>query len=274
MKQVILEAQAAAAAASAAAASSSAGIPNEDAHGDSHGLPPTLPVSALPTSPVKSSNSNSNKEVKLNPSSCSAISPPQQDIYFPAPQGALGDNVDEHGLAGFFFRVTLLSCSSLQGKNESGVSDPVVQLDYDGKVVFSTVCKSTNNPTWNECFNFNVSTKRPKLTFTVWHSPKFSLGSDTVGAFLGTACISDVSSCQGVVQNLMLQKKSSQSFIGGSICFQIDDPALRKPDVQHSKFRAKTRAVQVAPTWIQMDPPQNESWLEIFYDILVTSKQK
>ena len=258
LKKVVLEA-AAAAAATAAAATASVGatavtgntqdsihLPSLDAH----------PDQGLRKMPQK-------------------VNTKQPDAA-PLPSGsnALGDDFDEHGLAGFFIRVTLLSGSSLLGKNDNGTSDPIVQLDYDGRVVFSTVCKSTNNPTWNECFTFNVSTKNPKLTLTVWNHTKFITGPDTVGSFLGTACLEDASSSVGIVQNVMLLKKSSQNLMGGCICIKIDDPALKSSE-SHSKRRAaQKRTVQVAPTWIQIDPPQDESWLELFYDILVTSKQK
>jgi hypothetical protein len=281
MKQVILEAQAVAAASAKLADASSISLQTsrEDESQDSA---PSLSPSSLPPSPSSRLNLSSNKgkqsNAKVEPTpklapNVSAVSL-QQDLYFPSSQVDSGNSIDEHGLAGFFFRITLLSCSSLRGKNENGTSDPIVQLEYDGRVVFSTVCKSTNNPTWNECFNFNVSARKTKLTMTVWNNPKLSIGPDAAGSFLGTAVVQDVSSSLGVVQNILLQKKGSQNLSGGSICFRIDDPALKKPDVHPSKLRVPNRAVQVAPTWVQVDPPQDESWLEIFYDILAISKQK
>ncbi len=261
MKQVIFQAQAAAADAKAAAVA-----PNEvDVQETANSVPTSVP----------SAHSVANiPKPKISSPSKPLVVPAEQVVHVPSAAVASGDNVDEHGLAGFFFRVTLLSCSSLQGKNDNGTSDPIIQLDYDGRVLFSSVCKSTNNPTWNECFNFNVSARNPKLTFTVWNNPKFAIGPDTAGAFLGTACVSDVSASHGVVQNIMLQKRASQNLFGGSVCFQIDDPALRKPHVHQSTFKAQKRAIQVAPTWVQMDPPQDECWLEMFYDMLAISKQK
>jgi hypothetical protein len=59
----------------------------------------------------------------------------------------------------------------------------------------------------------------------VWNSPKFALGPDTKGAFLGTATIEDVLQFIGKATTLVLQKRSSRSNVSGSISVRIDDEA-------------------------------------------------
>jgi hypothetical protein len=271
MKQVILEAQAAAAVAKTATLPVSVDVTSQETN-------PLLIQSESPPPPLRNSSSTPMTDQlskKITFSQCKqSNTPAPQEIDMVPSHVDLCNSIDEHGLAGFFFRITLMSCSSLLGRNENGTSDAMVQLDYDGRTVFSSVCKSTNNPTWNESFNFNVSPRKVNLTLTVWNSPKFAISPDAAGAFLGTASIPVGSLSQGVVHNVMLQKKSSHNLFGGSICFHIDDPALQNSDVHRSKPKHHKKAVQVAPTWVQMDPPQDEHWLELFYDILVISKQK
>ena len=143
MKQVILEAQAAAtaaaavAAAEAASASNAAAIQSADENEECRELNHTPSNVSHPSSTAGNSHSKPINHlaphVKASSAAQQSVASPQQEIYFPSTQAHSGDCIDEHGLAGFFFRVTLLSCSSLQGKNENGVSDPIVQMERKNK---------------------------------------------------------------------------------------------------------------------------------------------
>ncbi len=121
--------------------------------------------------------------------------------------------------------ITLIGCAGLLGKQDNGFSDPVVHLNCNGEVQTSTVKQSTNSPVWNETFcwtKLSASHGAP-LTLHVWNSPKFKLGPDTKGAFLGTVTIDNVFQLIGKTSTLVLQKRSSRSNVSGSISIRIDD---------------------------------------------------
>jgi hypothetical protein len=121
--------------------------------------------------------------------------------------------------------VTLIGCAGLMGKQDSGFSDPVVHLNCNGRVQVSTVKNGTNSPAWNETFCWTVpsSAHGVPLTLHVWNSPKFALGPDTKGAFLGTVTLDDVYQVRGKVHTMVLQKRSSRSNVSGSISIRVDD---------------------------------------------------
>jgi hypothetical protein len=125
--------------------------------------------------------------------------------------------------------VTLIGCSGLMGKQDNGFSDPVVHLNCSGQVRVSSVQKATNSPSWNETFSWSVPSASPgaPLTLHVWNNPKFELGPDTKGAFLGTVTIDDIFKVVGKTSTLILQKRSSRSNVSGSISVRIDDDASK-----------------------------------------------
>ena len=139
------------------------------------------------------------------------------------------------------FEVTLLGCAGLLGKQDNGFSDPVVHLNCCGKVLVSTVKQATNSPVWNETFSWEVpSTSHGiPLTLHVWNSPKFDLGPDTKGAFLGTVTIEDVLQFVGQATTLVLQKRSSRSNVSGNISVRIDDE-VSKASAQASNSAASS----------------------------------
>jgi Ca2+-dependent lipid-binding protein len=121
--------------------------------------------------------------------------------------------------------VTLIGCAGLMGKQDSGFSDPVVHLSCNGSVQVSTVKQGTNSPVWNETFQWTVpaASRGVPLTLHVWNSPKFALGPDTKGAFLGTVSLDDVFQVRGKINTMILQKRSSRSNVSGSISIRVDD---------------------------------------------------
>lgn len=131
--------------------------------------------------------------------------------------------------------ITLIGCAGLLGKQDNGFSDPVVHLNCNGEVQTSTVKQSTNSPVWNEtfCWSKLSASHGAPLTLHVWNSPKFKLGPDTKGAFLGTVTIDNVFQLIGKTSTLVLQKRSSRSNVSGSISIRIDDDKS-KASAQHS----------------------------------------
>jgi hypothetical protein len=142
-------------------------------------------------------------------------------------------------------QVTLLGCAGLLGKQDNGFSDPVVHLNCCGKVLVSTVQQATNSPVWNEAFSWEVpsASRGIPLTLHVWNSPKFALGPDTKGAFLGTATIEDVLQFIGKATTLVLQKRSSRSNVSGSISVRIDDEASKAAQASNSAAPPSSSAV-------------------------------
>ena len=140
--------------------------------------------------------------------------------------------------------VTLIGCAGLMGKQDNGFSDPVVHLNCSGQVRVSSVKKATNSPAWNETFTWAVPSSSPgvPLTLHVWNSPKFELGPDTKGAFLGTVTIEDVLKVIGKTSTLVLQKRSSRSNVSGNISVRVDDDASR------AKFQSSASAVGQSPS--------------------------
>ena len=140
------------------------------------------------------------------------------------------------------FEVTLLGCAGLLGKQDNGFSDPVVHLNCCGKVLVSTVKQATNSPVWNETFSWEVpSTSHGiPLTLHVWNSPKFDLGPDTKGAFLGTVTIEDVLQFVGQATTLVLQKRSSRSNVSGNISVRIDDEVSKASALVQTSNSAAT----------------------------------
>jgi hypothetical protein len=124
---------------------------------------------------------------------------------------------------------TLIGCAGLLGKQDNGFSDPVVHLNCNGVVQVSSVKQATNSPVWNEKFSWTLpSASRPApLTLHVWNSPKFEIGPDTKGAFLGTVTVDDVLKVIGKTCTFVLEKRSSRSNVSGSISIRIDDDASK-----------------------------------------------
>jgi len=106
------------------------------------------------------------------------------------------------------------------------------------------VKKATNSPAWNETFTWAVPSSSPgvPLTLHVWNSPKFELGPDTKGAFLGTVTIEDVLKVVGKTSTLVLQKRSSRSNVSGNISVRVDDDASR------AKVQSSASAVGQSPS--------------------------
>jgi hypothetical protein len=92
-------------------------------------------------------------------------------------------------------------------------------------VQVSSVKQGNNSPLWNEVFCWTIpsGSQGSPLTLHVWNSPKFELGPDTKGAFLGTVTIDDVLKAVGTTSTLVLQKRSSRSNVSGSITIRVDD---------------------------------------------------
>jgi hypothetical protein len=125
--------------------------------------------------------------------------------------------------------ITLVGCAGLMGKHDSGFSDPVVHLNCSGRVQISSVKQGTNSPLWNEsfCWTLPSGSHGVPLTLHVWNSPKFELGPDTKGAFLGTATLDNVLTAAGTTKTLILQKRSSRSNVSGSITIRVDDDSSK-----------------------------------------------
>jgi hypothetical protein len=143
--------------------------------------------------------------------------------------------------------VTLVGCSGLMGKQDNGFSDPVVHLNCSGRVQVSSVKQGNNSPLWNEVFCWTIPSgpQGSPLTLHVWNSPKFELGPDTKGAFLGTVTIDDVLKAVGTTRTLVLQKRSSRSNVSGSVTIRVDDDASKS---SAAATNAAAGQVHAAPT--------------------------
>jgi Ca2+-dependent lipid-binding protein len=147
-----------------------------------------------------------------------------------------------------FVTVTLVSGKGLMGKNNGGTSDPFCIIEIGSEVHFSSIKKENCDPLWNESYVFHTLTPLPLpfyVNISVWNHPKFLLGRDTKGAFLGQVRIDlgHVGPSELNGRLFELEKRSARSHVSGSLMIKF--AITSEEDAAKIKQVEKDRALAV-----------------------------